>query len=262
MRWLLPAVLCGLVGGDNDDARRPFEGVTIWPDPEHLAFTRAGPSVSVDWQRVGFEVTGGHGEELLTHAWRRLTSRLSTLEPGTPAQTFPHFDPVRRSSDAVATAALGEEPSGGFLEGVQVQITSSSDAVLSLGVDESYSISVTLPSSTGPDPSRSKLVVKARSKFGALRALQTIGQLAVWNGTASIIPCLPITIRDRPHAKWRGLLLDTARHFLKLRDMIRVLDTMETMKLNVLHWYPPPLLPPCTPLPTGSYAGSPLPPLP
>jgi hexosaminidase len=42
-------------------------------------------------------------------------------------------------------------------------------------------------------------------------------------------------VEDRPRFGWRGLLLDVARHFLPLADVLRYLDLMAVHKLNVLH---------------------------
>ncbi|MCC9738909.1 beta-N-acetylhexosaminidase [Streptomyces sp. MNU89] len=42
-------------------------------------------------------------------------------------------------------------------------------------------------------------------------------------------------IRDRPRFRWRGLLLDVARHFMPKDGVLRYLDLMAAHKLNVLH---------------------------
>ena len=44
------------------------------------------------------------------------------------------------------------------------------------------------------------------------------------------------TIRDAPRYKYRGLMVDTARHFLPLEMLFTVVDGMAVEKLNVLHW--------------------------
>jgi hexosaminidase len=47
---------------------------------------------------------------------------------------------------------------------------------------------------------------------------------------------LPVTeIRDAPRFRWRGLLLDVARHFMPKDGVLRYLDLMAVHKLNVLH---------------------------
>ncbi|WP_142764379.1 family 20 glycosylhydrolase, partial [Klebsiella pneumoniae] len=46
-----------------------------------------------------------------------------------------------------------------------------------------------------------------------------------------------VTIEDSPRFPWRGLLLDSARHFIPLPDIKRQIDGMAAAKLNVLHWH-------------------------
>ncbi|MFJ8361389.1 beta-N-acetylhexosaminidase [Streptomyces sp. NPDC093984] len=44
-----------------------------------------------------------------------------------------------------------------------------------------------------------------------------------------------VTIQDAPRFRWRGLLLDVARHFMPKDGVLRYLDLMAVHKLNVLH---------------------------
>ncbi|MGR6970703.1 beta-N-acetylhexosaminidase [Streptomyces cynarae] len=44
-----------------------------------------------------------------------------------------------------------------------------------------------------------------------------------------------VTIQDAPRFRWRGLLLDVARHFMHKDGVLRYLDLMAAHKLNVLH---------------------------
>ncbi|ACU76928.1 Beta-N-acetylhexosaminidase [Catenulispora acidiphila DSM 44928] len=46
-----------------------------------------------------------------------------------------------------------------------------------------------------------------------------------------------VTITDAPRFRWRGAMLDVARHFLPKRDVLRFLDLMALHKLNVLHFH-------------------------
>lgn len=49
------------------------------------------------------------------------------------------------------------------------------------------------------------------------------------------LPCLHIA--DRPRFAWRGLLLDSCRHFQDIGAIERLLDLMSLHKLNRLHWH-------------------------
>lgn len=49
---------------------------------------------------------------------------------------------------------------------------------------------------------------------------------------------LPLTeIRDSPRFRWRGLMLDVARHFMPKDGVLRYLDLMAAHKLNVFHFH-------------------------
>ncbi|NEY32848.1 family 20 glycosylhydrolase [Streptomyces sp. PRKS01-65] len=47
----------------------------------------------------------------------------------------------------------------------------------------------------------------------------------------------PQVIEDRPRFRWRGLMLDVARHFLSKDGVLRYLDLMAAHKLNVFHFH-------------------------
>ncbi len=91
--------------------------------------------------------------------------------------------------------------------------------------DERYSLTV----------DASGVRIAANTRFGALRAMETLLQL-IQNGPENT--ALPfVTIDDAPRFPWRGLLLDSARHFVPPEDIKRQIDGMAAAKLNVLHWH-------------------------
>lgn len=96
----------------------------------------------------------------------------------------------------------------------------AAEALPQLDDDESYRLQV----------SADGVTVQAPTEWGVLRALATLTQLGA--GGAPIAAC---RIDDAPRYPWRGLMLDVARHFLPLPDLLRTLDGMAVVKLNVLH---------------------------
>ena len=79
--------------------------------------------------------------------------------------------------------------------------------------------------------------LEALTWVGALRGLETLSQLIVYTGEGFLLPNLPIEIEDAPRFKWRGVLLDTARHYFDIESIEKVIETMAFVKLNVLHWH-------------------------
>lgn len=71
---------------------------------------------------------------------------------------------------------------------------------------------------------------------GAFYAVQTLRQLLPpYQPTPdhSSIPC--VSIADHPQLRWRGLMIDVARHFFPVDFLMRLIDLMAMHKLNVLH---------------------------
>ncbi|MER5604101.1 beta-N-acetylhexosaminidase [Streptomyces sp. NPDC002265] len=46
-----------------------------------------------------------------------------------------------------------------------------------------------------------------------------------------------VTVEDGPRFRWRGLMLDVARHFMPKEGVLRYLDLMAAHKLNVFHFH-------------------------
>ncbi len=91
--------------------------------------------------------------------------------------------------------------------------------------DESYVLDVT------PDGA----VLKAPAVSGALHGLETFLQLVVPGASGFEVQAMHI--EDRPRFPWRGLMLDSSRHWMPLDVVERNLDAMAAVKLNVLHWH-------------------------
>jgi len=100
-----------------------------------------------------------------------------------------------------------------------------SRVVQELGEDESYTLDVTL--------SGAKL--HAANPLGVLRGLQTFLQLV--NITPDGFGTPVVSIQDQPRFSWRGLMIDSGRHFMPIAVLERNLDGMEAVKLNVFHWH-------------------------
>ncbi|CAG8458694.1 6192_t:CDS:2 [Racocetra fulgida] len=105
---------------------------------------------------------------------------------------------------------------------------------LELGVDESYEL--TIPESQiDNDPITAHL--KAKTIFGVLHGLNTFSQLYYYKNSKLLLPFAPHHIKDFPRFSHRGLLLDTARNYFPVKDILKTLDVMSWNKFNVFHWH-------------------------
>jgi hypothetical protein len=132
-------------------------------------------------------------------------------------------------------------------------------AQLALRVDESYNISVLVPA--GGSHAAATATISAVTAFGALRGLETFVQMTQRNFTnppagGSYFTCAA-EIMDAPRFWYRGLLIDTSRHYMNVtsikvgagrggggvRQCARgrgvcsqaVMELMASLKMNALH---------------------------
>ena len=101
----------------------------------------------------------------------------------------------------------------------------ASKEIQEVGEDESYVLEVTTAGAklTAPTP------------LGTLHGLQTFLQLVDVSSDGFAAPA--VTVQDKPRFPWRGLLIDSARHFIPPPVILRNLDGMEAVKMNVFHWH-------------------------
>lgn len=111
----------------------------------------------------------------------------------------------------------------------------SADVVLELvsskGKEGEYALNIT-----------SKQVhVKATTYSGIAMAIATIHQLlpvGIENPTPDLVVNLPATsVQDSPRLGWRGLMMDSSRHFWTMDEVKGVLDLMAMYKMNRFHWH-------------------------
>jgi hexosaminidase len=96
----------------------------------------------------------------------------------------------------------------------------------------------TSPESYRLEVSRERVVVSAREARGLFYGAVTLWQLTsaqLLRDGALELPA--VRIEDTPRFRWRGLMLDSARHFQSPEFILRYLDWMALHKLNVLGWH-------------------------
>lgn len=146
-------------------------------------------------------------------------------------------DAITRYKSIIFSNAASSPP-GCTLSELSISLSNASVTQTDYGIDESYLL----------DISASSAVLKAENFVGALRGLETFSQMFSINAT--LISSGSVT--DKPRFPWRGIMIDSARHFLPIDTIKKVfllfllflgltfaklIDGMAYMKLNVLHWH-------------------------
>lgn len=120
---------------------------------------------------------------------------------------------------------LAAKPSAPAKAALVIHTDHASKEIQEVGEDESYILEV---SATGAK-------LSAPTPLGTLHGLQTFLQLVDVSPDGFAAP--PVTINDKPRFPWRGLMIDSARHFVPLDVLKRNIDGLEAVKMNVFHWH-------------------------
>jgi hexosaminidase len=177
---------------------QPVSSLPLMPMPQHIS--QGTGQLKID---SSFTIAlDGYKDARLESARKRFINTLSR------ATGIPYHDD-----------ASGGEPT------LVVKTAGPSDEVQRLGEDESYHLEIT----------STQALLTAPNPLGAMHGLQTFLQLVAITPEGFAAPA--ITIDDNPRFPWRGLMIDTSRHFQPVDVIKRNLDGMEAVKLNVFHWH-------------------------
>lgn len=183
--------------------------VKIWPMPASVSYGHTRLCLSNDF---GLSTSYVDSSGILKEAFDRMLAVIKL--------------------DHVVDANSSSLRRSNLLQGLHIVISSPNNQ-LQYGIDESYKLMV-------PSPEKPAYAhLEAQTVYGALHGFQTFSQLCSFNFASRVLEVhmSPWTIIDQPRFSFRGLLIDTARHFLPLPVIKKVIDSMSYAKLNVLHWH-------------------------
>ncbi len=87
------------------------------------------------------------------------------------------------------------------------------------------------PESYHLDVASDGVTIAAPGKSGLFYGAVSLWQLATPGGA---LPA--VIIDDEPRFKWRGLMVDSCRHFQDVAELKKIIDGMASQKLNVMQW--------------------------
>ncbi|XP_042059901.1 beta-hexosaminidase 1-like [Salvia splendens] len=183
----------------------------IWPLP--LQYTSGNQTLTVNPNLALFTSGNGGGSRIVSQAFERYKRII-----------FEH------ASLKLPTAGVDYDLSKLTI------LVHSDDEELQLGVDESYNL---LVAASNAHSVIGEITIEANSVYGAVHGLETLSQLCAFDyGTKTVkLYNAPWYIQDKPRFEYRGLLLDTSRHYLPIEIIKQVIESMSFAKLNVLHWH-------------------------
>lgn len=184
--------------------------VYLWPLPKE--FSHGAATLTVD-PNLALESQGAGGNSLiLIEAFERYKNLIFKQRSKTP---------------------LNQQ--GYDIRKLTVNVASDNET-LQYGTDERYEIYI--------DSGFGRSIVsgariQADTIYGAVRGLETFTQLCVFNYDTKTVEVnkAPWYIHDEPRFAFRGLHLDTSRHFIPVNVIKQVIESMSYAKLNVLHWH-------------------------
>ncbi|XP_035437543.2 beta-hexosaminidase subunit beta [Spodoptera frugiperda] len=194
----------------------PTEG-EVWPKPQQQiteqTYFKLSPSV--------FKFTEkGETCEILKNAIERYATvlrRLHNIVWINLKKTWKHAEPRQVDTNPDFK---------GTLEELQINLRRPCEDYPHMDMDENYSLNVSAVSSLTSD-----------SIWGILRGMETFAQLFYLCKGYKDVLINSTQIVDFPRYTYRGLLIDTSRHYLSVANILKTLDAMEMNKMNVLHWH-------------------------
>eukprot|EP01135_Chromosphaera_perkinsii_P001548 Nk52_evm18s207 gene=Nk52_evmTU18s207 len=249
------AYLCGCVlSGAASSSVGYFD---VWPEPLHMEVdTSAYMGLDVEFVFVRNQEAAKSG--VLARGCARYQRIIKYAQKESMA------DPV------ASTGGQGLKAPQGVVKQVYVNVKSANEEFSALNTDESYRLTIHGGEKKGQEPI---VEIDAPTVYGALRGIETFSQLAEYvqvvnekeddkNGEEGgvlshvlsftgglfqqvkepsmfkgyVMP-FRVAINDAPRFPYRGVMIDTSRHFLPLATILTNLDAMSFAKMNIMHWH-------------------------
>jgi len=221
-RMLLPLLLLLLPMARPQAPVSPSS--TLWPLPK-LVTPPAGPPQSLLIQEGVFRIVApaDSGADLELAVARYMGP--GWIFPAVPADK--RSERHRRPEAAQPPPPAPKRSSDSALLRLDIAVADPT-ANLSLGVDESYNLTIAAPAAR----------LSAATAYGAIRGLETFASLVacggIVGGGAAVCSVPVLAVADEPRFVFRGILVDVARHYINVTRLHDILDAMAVHKLNVM----------------------------
>ncbi|XP_060068502.1 beta-hexosaminidase subunit beta-like [Ylistrum balloti] len=198
---------------DDYHGAKPTRGEP-WPLPQ--SYSPSAETFYLDRMSFEFRATGATCDTLNAAIQRYSELLFDDAPTDKRLKFFPRLDRLSSADGSVNTLSVH----------VQEACDTAGNMYPALESNEAYNLTVESPNSQ----------LLANTVWGALRGLETFSQL-VYEGSESKLEINKTVIMDFPRFQYRGILLDSSRHFLSVDIIKKNLDAMAYNKFNVFHWH-------------------------
>ncbi|KAL9321937.1 hypothetical protein ACSQ67_009990 [Phaseolus vulgaris] len=187
----------------NNNAEASTSSINVWPKPRNLTWSPPYQTTLLSSSFTIITTTIHHNKHL--------------------SAAICHYHSLLKSEHHHPLVPLGVSISKDLppLQNLSITVVDPHAGLVN-GVNESYTLSI-LPSHA---------TLTAKTVWGAMRGLETFSQLAWGNPTQITVG---VQVWDFPLFVHRGLMVDTARNYYPVKDLLRTVEAMSMNKLNVLH---------------------------
>lgn len=144
---------------------------------------------------------------------------------------IPTHDPAARQDALYLVDLLART------RGLHLQVTENTQASRAIVFSRDPRAMVSHAEGYTLDVTRQGVRIVARDDAGLFYGAVTLWQLLTPDAHQGPVDVPALRISDWPRFAWRGLMLDSARHFQNVAEVEQLLDQMAQHKLNVLHWH-------------------------
>jgi hexosaminidase len=152
------------------------------------------------------------------------------VNDGTSIVVPAHDEAARQSAEYVADLVARTR-------GLHLQVTEKKDAHPAIVFQRNAKAGDAHAESYRLDVSAQGIRIEAHDDTGLFYGAVTLYQLLTPSLQPGAVDVPALHISDWPRFAWRGVMLDSARHFQSADEVKTLLDQMAQHKLNVLHWH-------------------------
>ncbi|MEO8780260.1 MAG: family 20 glycosylhydrolase [Rhodanobacter sp.] len=152
------------------------------------------------------------------------------VDARTPLVVIDHAAATRHTADYLVALLA-------HTRGLHLRVTSGQLAAPGITLQRDPRAPVTQAGGYALDVTAQGIRIRARDDAGLFHGAITLWQLLTPDARSGAADVPALQIRDWPRFAWRGLMLDSARHFQSVAEIETLLDQMAQHKLNTFHWH-------------------------